>query len=33
MKQIASGVGFSDALYFSRRFRRHWDIAPSEVRK
>jgi len=33
VKEISAAVGFNDALYFSRRFHRYWNIAPSELRK
>lgn len=33
VKEISAAVGFNDALYFSRCFRRYWNIAPSELRK
>ncbi|AHF91303.1 AraC family transcriptional regulator [Opitutaceae bacterium TAV5] len=33
IKEIAARVGFSDPLYFSRRFHEHWDVAPTALRK
>jgi AraC-like DNA-binding protein len=32
VEQIASSVGFQDALYFSKQFRRWYDQAPTEYR-
>lgn len=32
IEQIASSVGFQDALYFSKQFRRWYDQSPSEYR-
>lgn len=31
-QQIASSVGFQDPLYFSKQFKRHYAIAPTEYR-
>ncbi|MNN42803.1 HTH-type transcriptional activator RhaS [compost metagenome] len=30
--QVASSVGFNDALYFSKQFRKYFGIPPSEYR-
>lgn len=32
IEQVASSVGFNDALYFSKQFRKHTGIPPSEYR-
>lgn len=31
--QVATAVGFSDALYFSTRFRRHYGASPTQYRR
>lgn len=33
IKEVASSVGFNDALYFSKQFKNWYGIAPSEYRK
>jgi len=33
IKEVSALVGFNDALYFSRRFREHWGIPPTAVRR
>lgn len=33
IKQVADKVGFEDALYFSRQFRRHHGVSPSRYRQ
>lgn len=33
ISEVSESVGFSDALYFSRLFRKHTGISPSEYRK
>lgn len=33
VSEIAESVGFSDALYFSRRFKEHFKLSPREYRK
>ncbi|MBQ7839081.1 MAG: helix-turn-helix transcriptional regulator [Lachnospiraceae bacterium] len=33
VKEIAHAVGYSDALYFSRLFRKKYDISPKDFRK
>ncbi|MNC82356.1 HTH-type transcriptional regulator CdhR [compost metagenome] len=32
IEQVASSVGFQDPLYFSKQFRRWYEISPSEYR-
>ncbi|MCI3925096.1 AraC family transcriptional regulator [Paenibacillus sp. TRM 82003] len=33
IEQVASSVGFSDALYFSKQFRKRYGVSPSEYRR
>ena len=33
MKEVAEEYGFEDPYYFSRLFRKKFDVAPSEIRK
>lgn len=33
VKEISASVGYSDALYFSRSFRKHFGMSPSDARK
>ena len=30
---VAHAVGFSDEAYFTRRFRQHFELSPSQYRK
>lgn len=33
IEQVASSVGFSDALYFSKQFRKRYGVSPTEYRR